>query len=190
MKLETKPSLLYWVISGVILLIIAAIAWVPILFIVVTRFGRENALAWSLAFVALVPLLLFRKVVSSANAARWSIDLEGLESPSIGRIALAEVASVHRGYPRPESLPMTAFQSVLAPGTREVLLDTFVLRLVDGRLLPLNLLSPTIDGGRAVMLKVQELLAAKAFPGVRYSAAEVVALRSRPLNKLVQPATR
>eukprot|EP01036_Dinobryon_divergens_P032851 gene32852-42530_t len=82
---------------------------------------------------------------------------------------------------------MTAFVLVLAPGSRPMIDQTLVLRLGDGRLLPLNLLSPTIRGGHAVMSKLEELLAGKKQSNVMFSKAEITALKRRPMNRFVVP---
>jgi hypothetical protein len=187
MTIKTRPSIVHWIAALMIILVLAAMGWVPMIFLVARYFPVEQRLVASLwgalALVVMLSPLAFR----SARAARWSVDLEGVESPVVGRIAFGDVASLHLGYPRQESMPMTVFQSAVAPGVRSYMEQTLILRLSDGRLLPLNLLSPTVRGGRIVMSKVEELLVGKRHANVIFSKAEIAALKTRPMNRIVTP---
>jgi hypothetical protein len=116
----------------------------------------------------------------------WAVDLGGITSP-FGRIEFAEVAGLHLGYPAKESVAMTAFQNVIGSGSRPYMDETLVLRFHDGRLLPVNLLSPSIAGGREVMAAIAELLSGKRCAPTVYSAREIQALKQRPMNRVVVP---
>lgn len=186
MKLQTRPSLAHWIVAVLAVGAITLVLWVPVLFLVAKWVEPERRLVASLVATLIVPLALLPKLRQSSHAATWSVDFEGLESPSIGRIPFSDIISISGGYPRAESVPMSMFQTVLGPELRRVADETLILRLADGRLLPLNLLSPSIVGGAAVMSKLKELLVGKRQP-VIFSAAEVAALRSRPTNRLVVP---
>jgi hypothetical protein len=187
MILHTRPSVVHWAAVFLIVASISMIAWVPILGVIAEFYPPHQRLIASLVATTIVPVLLLPKMRQSARGARWTVDLEGLESPAIGRISFSEVVSIIPGYPRAESIGMTTFQTVLAPGSRSSINSTLVLRLSDGRLLPLNLWSPSIVGGRDVMAKVAELLAGKLHPNTSYTASEIAALRRRPMNRLVEP---
>jgi len=168
-------------------LAIAIVAFVPIAFLASELLPVERRLVGACVGTGLLILLLLPLVVRSGRAACWSVDLGGLSSPTIGQIMFDEVASLHAGYPKAESLPMTVFQSFVAPGSRATINETLILRLNDGRLLPLNLLSPSIDGGRAVMLKLEQLLAGKMHSNTMFSRAEIAALKGRPMNRIIVP---
>lgn len=187
MLIETRPSIIHWITAATAVLGIAAVAWVPILLFTAPHFRPEQRLLASCFCTVPVILTLLPLVIRSARSARWAVDLEGLTSPAVGRISFSEIASIHVGFPHAESIPMTAFQSVVAPGSRPIIDQTLVLRLSDGRLLPLNLLSPTIHGGAAVMSKLKELLAGKKHSSVMFSNAEIATLKRRPLNRIVVP---
>lgn len=188
MTIQSRTSLVHWAVVVVIVGIVTALAWLPIMFVVAMIFPEEWRLAASLVATLAVPGLLLPAAIRSVREARWLVDAEGLESPAIGRISFSEVVSIHVGYPRSESISMAVFQSVLARGSRDLLDETLVLRFADGRLLPLNLLSPSIKGGQAVMAKVEELLVGKRHPSGDYSTPEIAVLRNRPINRFVVPA--
>jgi hypothetical protein len=187
MFIETRPSIFHWITAALAILGIAAVAWVPILFLAASYFPPQQRLVASCLFTLPIVFALVPLATRSARSARWIVDLEGLTSSAIGRISFSEIASAHLGFPGSESIPMTAFQSVVAPGSRPFIDRTLVLRLCDGRLLPLNLLSPTIHGGGAVMAKLQELLVGKMHSNVMFSEAEIAVLKKRPLNRIVVP---
>jgi hypothetical protein len=187
MLIETRPSPVHWITAAMAVLCISVVAWVPILLITAPYFPPDQRIVASCVCTIPVILALLPLVIRSARSARWAVDLEGITSPSIGRISFSDIASIHSGFPRAESISMTAFQSALAPGSRSIIDQTLVLRLEDGRLLPLNLLSPTIRGGAAVMSKVEELLVGKKHSSSMFSTAEIACLKKRPLNRIVAP---
>jgi hypothetical protein len=187
MLIETRPSLIHWITATMAVLCISVVAWIPILLITAPYFPHNQRLVASCVCTIPVILALLPLVIRSARSARWAVDLEGIMSPAIGRISFSDIASIHLGFPCAESISMTAFQSALAPGSRSIIDQTLVLRLEDGRLLPLNLLSPTIQGGAAVMSKLEELLIGKKHSSAMFSKAEIACLKHRPLNRVVVP---
>lgn len=187
MYIATRPSAFYWLTAAGAALCIAFMVWVPILFLTVWYFPPEERLLVSglgtlPVLIALLPLAL-----RSARAACWAVDFDGLTSPSFGRISFAEVASLHAGFPREEAVSMIVFDALVRGGLHSYIDQTLILRLSDGRLLPLNLTSPSIHGGSAVMAKLAELLAGKQQPSTTFSKAEIAALKKRPLNRIVVP---
>ena len=187
MIVEARPSVFHWIIASFAGLAILVVAWVPVLFVTARFFPPEQRLSASCLGLIPVGLLVLPFVIRSGHAAHWSVDFEGLSSPAVGRISFSEVVSLHLGYPPIEALSLTAFKSIVGPGVRPMIDRTLVLRLNDGRLLPLNLVSPTVQGGAAVMTKVLELLSGKAQSNVVFSQAEITALKGRPMNRFVVP---
>jgi hypothetical protein len=187
MNVATRPSVSHWIIAAMVALTIATVSFVLIALLIAEILPFERRLLGLCVGTVPLFLILLQLVLRSGRAAYWSVDLGGLNSPLIGRISFDEVVSLHAGYPKAESVPMTVFQSIIAPGSRATLDETLILRLSDGRLLPLNLLSPSIVGGRAVMSKLEELLSGKRHSSIMFSKPEIVALKGRPINRIVIP---
>jgi hypothetical protein len=188
MRITTRPSLAFWALSLTLILSGGLLLWPLALMLLLCFLPIATAWPWSWVISAIVPFLLISKMHSQAKGAHWSLDIDALESPSIGRILLVEIVGIHRGYPHAESLAMKALFDIISKRTARVTLNqTLILRLADNRLLPLNLISPSIQGGGVFMAKLAERLVGKQFPITDFSESEIKCLLSRPMNQLVSP---
>jgi hypothetical protein len=189
MTVAAHPSWVHWAVVGAITILLLVVLWLPMVAFaaLLLHIKGPTALVLAAAMAAALCAFILPWHSFGTAGARWIVDFHGVESPSVGRIEFTNVVGLHFGYPFQESIAMTAFQEVIARGVRPQMNETLVLRLSDGRLLPLNLLSPSISGGRAAMAKVAELLAGKRCLHSAYSPQEIAALKSRPMNRLVTP---
>jgi len=185
---KTAPSIMFWIVValfyGFCFVVASALELAVFIGFDIAPFSTQ-VFTIVTASLAAIPVALL--VSRFARRCMWEVDLGGFASPSIGRIEFSEVVALHVGYPRKSTVSAGAIRSLLDITLRMKAPDGYarILRMADGRLLPLDLASPAVSNHQEFVSKITELLAGKIRPNSEFSDSDIKALASRPANKFV-----
>ncbi len=178
---------MYWCVAGVISILV-----VPL--VILISFGFLSlALAPTAAIFAsiflglLVAVFLVKRVATEAHASEWIVDDGGFQSAAIGRCEFSDVEASFIGLPIYSRITTRLFTQIIARGIDQALEQTIVIRRTDGRLLPINLLSPSYSGGETMMIRLREALIGKMRPSTELTQYEKTALSRLRLNQWINP---